>query len=108
LNPEELLFYTNLAAVHYEEKNYDAGIEQCDKAIAKAKEGIYDFVKLGKSLARKATCQAGKGDYANAILSYKSALIEHNDVHHRDALKRIEKKKKEEEAKAYLDPEKAV
>jgi len=105
LNPDDLIYYTNLAAVHIEEKNFDLAIEECDKAIAKSKEGIYDFVKLGKTLARKANALAGKGDYQAAIVCYKAALIEHNDVHHRDALKRIEKKKKEEEAAAYLNPE---
>lgn len=105
LNPEDLIYYTNLAAVHIEEKNFDLAVAECDKAIAKSKEGIYDFVKLGKAMARKANALAGKGDYVGAIASYKSALIEHNDVHHRDALKRIEKKKKDEEAAAYLNPE---
>lgn len=42
-----------------------------------------------------------------SIQTYKSALIEWNDVSIRDALKRVERLKKENEAKAYLDPVKA-
>jgi len=105
LNPDELTFYTNLAAVHFEEKNYVQCIEECDKAITKAKEGHYDFVKLGKAMARKANALFQKGDMAEAIETYKKALVEHNDVHIKDALKRCEKLKGERERQAYLDPE---
>jgi hypothetical protein len=38
-------------------KNYDKCIEECDKAIQKSKEGYYDYAKLGKALARKATAK---------------------------------------------------
>ena len=48
LNPEELLYYTNMAAVYIEQKKFDQAIAQCDTAIAKAREGAYDFVKLAK------------------------------------------------------------
>lgn len=59
-------------------------------------------------MARKANGLAAKGDLEQAIITYKSCLIEHNDTHHRDALKRIEKRKKEEEIKAYINPELAT
>jgi tetratricopeptide (TPR) repeat protein len=54
LNPDELIFYTNKAAVHFELKEYDKCIDLCDTAIEKSKGGNYDYVKLGKALARKA------------------------------------------------------
>lgn len=43
LNPKEMTFYTNLAAVYVESKEYDKAIEQCNKVIELAKEGGYDF-----------------------------------------------------------------
>ena len=36
LNPNELLYYTNMAAVYIEQKKFDQAIAQCDTAIAKA------------------------------------------------------------------------
>lgn len=33
LNPSEIIFYSNLAAVHMEMKNFDAAIAECDKGI---------------------------------------------------------------------------
>ncbi len=52
IDPDELIYYTNLGAVFFEEKNFDACIEACDRAIAKSKGS--DKVKLGKALGRKA------------------------------------------------------
>jgi tetratricopeptide (TPR) repeat protein len=49
-----LTYYTNKAAAYFEMKQYDKCIEECDKAIAKSKEGYYDYVKLAKAMARKA------------------------------------------------------
>lgn len=57
LDPTDMLYHTNKAAVFYEMKQYDKCIEECDKAIQKSKEGHYDYVKLGKALARKATAK---------------------------------------------------
>lgn len=56
LNPVELLYYTNIAACHIETKNFEAAIAECDKAIAKARElGNYDYSKMAKVMARKAS-----------------------------------------------------
>jgi len=56
LDPEELTFYTNKSAVYLEMKEFDKGIEECNKAIEKTKGKPYDYGKLAKALARKATC----------------------------------------------------
>jgi hypothetical protein len=42
-------------------KDYERCIEECDKAIQKSKEGYYDYVKLGKALARKSGAMAAQG-----------------------------------------------
>ena len=51
-------------------KNYDACIEECDKAIQKSREGHYDYIKLSKALARKANAVLHKGDFNEAITLY--------------------------------------
>lgn len=107
MNPNELTFYTNKAAVHFEEKDFDGCIAECEKAVEKSKEGNYDFMKLGKALARKANALCGKKMFGESIACYKSALLEYNDDGIRIAMKRVEKIKLEAEKLAYLDPEKA-
>lgn len=67
MDPTELLFYTNLAAVHMAEKNFDLAVAECDKAIELTKGCQYDFVKLGKALARKAKALGLAGSYDEAI-----------------------------------------
>jgi len=107
MDPEELIYYTNLGAVFFEEKKYEECIASCERAIAKAKEGPYDYSKLGKALARKANAQAAMGDFEASLITYKISLLEDNIVPTQDAMKRIEKTKKATEAKAYLDPVKS-
>ena len=41
--PTEFTYYTNLAAVYFEMKDFEKVIETCDIVIQKAKEGPYDF-----------------------------------------------------------------
>jgi stress-induced-phosphoprotein 1 len=101
LDPEELIYYTNLGAVFFEEKKFEDCIASCERAIEKAKGGPYDYSKLGKALARKANAQAAMGNFDDSIATYKQAILEDNVVSTVDAMKRIEKKKKETEALAY-------
>jgi len=38
-------------------KQFDKCIEECDVAIGKSKGSNYDYVKLGKAIARKANAK---------------------------------------------------
>ena len=57
LDENEVVYINNKAAVYFELKDYQKCIEECDKAIEKSKGGHYDYVKLGKALARKANAK---------------------------------------------------
>ena len=104
LCPEEIIYYSNLAAVYIEMKEYDKAIEECDKAIAKTKEGPYDFAKAGKVLCRKASALQKKGDLDASIETYKAALLENNDYWAKDSLKKVQKLKEEQDKLAYINP----
>jgi stress-induced-phosphoprotein 1 len=105
MNPAEIMYYSNLAAVYIEEKKFDQAIEQCEIGITVAREGSYDFQKLAKVMARKAAAYEKKGDMDGAIAQYKSALLEDNAGSIKDSLRRCEKLKKEADAVAYINPE---
>lgn len=45
--------------------------------------------------------------YDDSIAYYKKAMMEHNDYSFKEALRKVEKKKKEEEDLAYIDPAKS-
>lgn len=107
LDTEELTYYTNKAAVYFEKKDYENCIATCDEAIAMTKGKPYDYVKLSKAMARKANAQQKQGKLHESIETYKAALLENNDSHIKDAMKRVERLFKDQEAKAYIDPAKA-
>lgn len=104
LCPEEIIYYSNLAAVHIEMKEFDKAVAECDRAMAKTKEGPYDFAKAGKVLCRKASALQKKGDLDASIETYKAALLENNDYWAKDSLKKVQKMKEEHEKLAYVDP----
>jgi stress-induced-phosphoprotein 1 len=104
LNPKELTFYSNLAAVYVEMNELDKAIECCDNAIEKAKEGNYDYAKLGKAKARKALCLFKQEKLDESIDMYKEALLEHNSYDIKQAKIKVEKRKKELAEQAYFDP----
>ena len=106
LDPNEPIYYNNLAAVYVEKKQYDKAIEACDKAEEVCKTaGQYDYVKLAKILARKAAAYSHKGDYQTSLEYYQRSLLENNDYKVKEEMKKIEKTKKEAEIKAYINPE---
>lgn len=88
-------------------KDYAKCIEECDLAIAKSAEGYYDYVKLGKALARKANAQLALGNFDEAIELYKSSLLESSDEGVKAQLKKAERLKKEDEERKLIDPAKA-
>ena len=88
-------------------KNYEACIEQCDKAIETTKGKTYDYVKLGKAMARKAAAQLKMGLYDESIATYQAALLEDKDHKIKMALNKAKEEKAKAEANAYIDPEKA-
>jgi stress-induced-phosphoprotein 1 len=107
LDPSELTYYTNKAAVYFEKGEYDTCIELCDKAEEIAKSGYYDFKKLGKAYARKANALSKQNKFDESIEYYKKAMLEHNDFAFKEAMKKVEKVKKQTEDQAYIDPEKS-
>merc|ERR1719188_566167 len=102
-----MTFYSNLAAVYMEMKEFDSAIEQCDKVIEMSKQGGYDFQKLGKAMARKAAALFQKGQLDESIEQYRTALLEFNDYNIKEAMKKVQKEKARLDALNYIDPEKA-
>jgi len=105
MNPDEVIYYSNIGACYIEMKQFDAAIEFCDKGIASTKGKNYDFVKLAKVMARKASALEKKGQMEDALEVYRKALLENNDPTIKQSMKNLEKAKKDAEAKAYINPE---
>lgn len=107
LDPEDISFLTNKAAVNFEKQDYDACIKNCDDAVEKGRELRVDYKLVARAMTRKGNALMKQGKLELAIDQYQRSLMEHRNA---DTLKRLndaEKTLKEENIKAYLDPEKA-
>ncbi|XP_076351807.1 stress-induced phosphoprotein 1 [Tachypleus tridentatus] len=108
LNPSDMTFLLNKAAVFYEQKDYDKCIEECEKAIDVGREYRADFKIIAKAYARMGGAYSKKGDLYNAKTYYQKSLTEHRLPATLTKLSEVEKIIKENERKAYIDPDKAL
>lgn len=51
-DPTDITFYTNMAAVHFEQKEYEKCIKECEKAIEIGRENRADFKLIAKAFTR--------------------------------------------------------
>ncbi|OQR78144.1 stress-induced-phosphoprotein 1-like [Tropilaelaps mercedesae] len=108
LDPKDMSFLNNKAAVFFELKEWDKCIEQCQKAIEVGRENRADFKFIAKSLSRMASAYSKKEDYENAKLFFEKSLTEHRIPDTLSKLSEVEKILKEQARKAYINPEIAL
>lgn len=106
-DPTDMTFYNNLAAVYFEQKEYEKCIEQCEKAIEIGRENRADFKLIAKSFTRIGNAYKKLKNYHQAKTYYEKAMSEHRTPETKTLLSDVEKIIKEEERKAYVDPAKA-
>ena len=107
LDPEEISFLTNKAAVFFEQAEYDACVETCDAAIEKGRELRVDYKVVARAMTRKGNALVKQDKLEEAVEVYSKSLMEHRTA---DTLKRkddAEREIKDRKVKAYLDPAKA-
>ncbi|KAJ8971761.1 hypothetical protein NQ317_001666 [Molorchus minor] len=104
-DPTDITFYNNLAAVYFEQKEYEKCIEGCEKAIEVGRENRADFKLIAKSLMRIGNAYRKLKDYKNAKIYYEKSMSEHRTPEIKTLLSEVEKIFKEEEEKSYINPE---
>ncbi|XP_033121023.1 stress-induced-phosphoprotein 1-like [Anneissia japonica] len=105
LDPEEMTFLTNRAAVYFEKKDYDACRKDCLKATEVGRENKAPFKNIAKAFGRIGNAYLKEKDYKEALEYFKKSLTEHRSD---DILKKkqeCERTLKELERKAYINPE---
>lgn len=106
-DPTDITFYNNLAAVYFEQKNYEKCIELCEKGVEIGRENRADFKLIAKSLMRIGNAYKKMKKYQQAKVYYEKSMSEHRTPEIKTLLSEVEKVIKEEEKKAYIDPVKA-
>jgi tetratricopeptide (TPR) repeat protein len=102
-----ITFYTNNAAVYFEEDKLEKCIEICEKAIEVGRENQADYKLIAKAIARIGNSYHKQKDLEKALKWYNSSLSEHRNPDILKKKQQIEKDIKEKLLLAQLDPVKA-
>ncbi|XP_017003745.2 stress-induced-phosphoprotein 1 [Drosophila takahashii] len=106
-DPTDITFYNNIAAVHFERKEFEECIRQCEKGIEVGRESRADFKLIAKSFARIGNTYRKLENFKQAKVYYEKAMSEHRTPEIKTSLSEVEAKIKEQERTAYINPEKA-
>lgn len=96
-----------MAAVYFEQKQYDKVIEECEKGIEVGRENRADYKLIAKALTRIGNANKRLGNLKAAKQYFEKALSEHRTPDVKTLLSEVEKLIKDEERKAYVDPAEA-
>ena len=108
LDPKEISFLSNRAAVKFEQAKYAESIEDCEKAIEVGRENRADYKAIARAMTRIGSCHVKQGDLDQGIYWFNKALTEHRNPDTLKKLQNAEKEKKDSEVKAYINPELAA
>lgn len=103
LDPSNMTFLSNKAAVYFTQKKYEECISMCMDAIEVGKQNRAPFEDRGKAYTRAAKAYQKKGDLAKAIEMCKEAQLENFDKDTQRLLKTLELEKRKADALSYQD-----
>jgi stress-induced-phosphoprotein 1 len=106
-DPADISFYSNIAAVYFEQKEFKKCIEQCEKGIEIGRENRADYKLIAKAFCRIGNSYKRLGESRQAKTYFEKSLSEHRTPEVKTLLSDVEKIIKEEERRAFIDPEKA-
>lgn len=106
-DPTDITFYNNIAAVYFEQKDYRKTIEECEKGIEVGRENRADYKLIAKAFCRIGNSYKKLGEHKNAKTYFEKSLSEHRTPEVKTLLSQVEAIIKEEERRAFIDPEKA-
>lgn len=107
LDPTEMTYLNNKAAVYFEMQDYQQCIATCEKAVDIGRENRADFKLIAKAFTRAGNATKALKDYGKARTYYEKSLSEHRTPETKELLSKLEKVIKEQERLAYIDPAKA-
>lgn len=107
LDPTNMTFVNNKAALYFTTKQWDKCIEACGEAVEVGKANMAPYEERAKALVRCAKAYQKKGDLGKAIDCCEQAQLEYYDKATERLMKNWELEKKKADAAAYLDDDKA-
>jgi stress-induced-phosphoprotein 1 len=105
LDPENMVYHSNIAAVFFEMGKFDECIAECNSAVEIGRRNRADFKLIGRALARIGNAYAKQDKLDEAIEWYTKALTDFRDADTLAALRKVERTKEERAKQAYINPE---
>lgn len=108
LDPEDITYSLNIAAVHMEEGRHDEAVSVCLAAVEKGREVRAPYSSIGKAYLRAGNAHYKAGRLEQAVDCYESSLLEHRTEEATKKAKECKAEIKKRAEQAYLDPAKAA
>lgn len=105
LDPTNMTFYSNKAAVLFEKGEYEECIKLCKQAVEVGREQRADYTLIAKALTRIGNAFLKMDKLEEALTWFDKSLSEHRDPELVKKQKALEKDVAERKRRAYIDPE---
>lgn len=103
LDDTDISFHLNLAAVDFEQENWDACIKRCDEAVEKGRNLFADYKLIAKAMTRKGRALAKKGELVEAVDLLKKSLLEHRNPETSKLVTELERQLREKLEDEYIN-----
>jgi len=108
LDPTDITYLLNRAAVFFERGDYNDCIDESKRALEVGAAHYADFKLKARAYLRMGNAYSKQEKWTEAVEAYTRSLTDHRTAECLEALNRAEKEKKLKEEKEYLDPEKSL
>jgi len=108
LDPKNITFLTNKAAVYFEETKYEDCIKLCEHAVEVGRENHSDYKLIAKALARIGNAYLKQDRMKDALHYFDKSVSEFRDPQVLKIQKDLERKVKEADRQAYINPDLAM